>query len=234
MYAKVWNLLSLLLFLSSSKYRKGGRLSFSPYSVDPSLKCVARSDWLIVSLKGNEYNPEEDKLIVLRYTFMKERKALSKYDTVPSFTAWCTEPPDARYRVKTRKTIQISKRDKSVKMGAIEDAIEYLNFLEEDKQMNSTLTAKMFGVNCSTLSRRYRGVTGSKEEQYNNQRLLNNQQSQKLVQWIDMLCEHGIPPTPSMIANFAHKITSRKPGKSWVSRWLEASKCVDFSLFYGH
>ncbi|EED14493.1 conserved hypothetical protein [Talaromyces stipitatus ATCC 10500] len=112
-------------------------------------------------------------------------------------------------------------------MGAIEDAIEYLNFLEEGEQMTPTLTAKMLGVSCSTLSRRYRGVTGSKEEQYDNQRLLNNQQSQKLIQWIDMLCEHGIPPTPSMIANSPRK----KLGFSLVK---EASKCVDFSLFYGH
>ncbi|EED20806.1 conserved hypothetical protein [Talaromyces stipitatus ATCC 10500] len=105
-------------------------------------------------------------------------------------------------------------------MGAIEDAFNYLNFLGEDEQINFTLVAKMYGVDRTTLSRRYRGVTGSKEAHYDNQRLLNDHQSKKLIQWIEMLCEKGLPPTPYMIANFAHELTDSKPGKNWASRWL--------------
>ncbi|EED19172.1 F-box domain protein [Talaromyces stipitatus ATCC 10500] len=105
-------------------------------------------------------------------------------------------------------------------MGAIENAVNYLNFLGEDKPINFTLVAKMYGVDRTTLSRRYRGVTGSKEAHYDNQRLLNDHQSKKLIQWIEILCEKGLPPTPYMIANFAHEITGRNPGKNWASRWL--------------
>jgi hypothetical protein len=45
-------------------------------------------------------------------------------------------------------------------MGAIEDAINDLN---SQAKPNITATAKKYGCNRSTLSKRYRGVTGSKE-----------------------------------------------------------------------
>ena len=45
-------------------------------------------------------------------------------------------------------------------MGAIEDAINNLN---SQTKPNITTTAKKYSCNQSTLSKRYRGVTGSKE-----------------------------------------------------------------------
>ncbi|EED13953.1 conserved hypothetical protein [Talaromyces stipitatus ATCC 10500] len=63
---------------------------------------------------------------------------------------------------------------------------------------------------------------GPKEAQYNNQRLLNEGQSQALIRWINHLTEKGLPLTNSMLANFARDICGRKPGKNWAIRWLRS------------
>ena len=62
----------------------------------------------------------------------------------------------------------------------------------------------------------------TQKTQYNNQRLLNDEQSKKLIQWINQLTERGLPPTTLMLANLAQEISSKEPGKNWASRWLKA------------
>ncbi|EED16712.1 conserved hypothetical protein [Talaromyces stipitatus ATCC 10500] len=92
-----------------------------------------------------------------------------------------------------------------MKYQARESLMHDIDSKRGSKKINLSLTAKTFGVNRSTLSRRFRNVTGSKQAQYDNQRLLNDQQSKKLLEWIDMLTGRGLPPTPSMLANFAYR-----------------------------
>lgn len=106
-------------------------------------------------------------------------------------------------------------------MASIDLALEALHSLEPGEKANITLVAKAFGVNRSTLSRRFRAVTRSKEAQYNDQRLLNNQQSKTLIEWINKLTERGLPPTTFMLVNFAQEISGKVPGKNWVHRWLK-------------
>jgi hypothetical protein len=107
-------------------------------------------------------------------------------------------------------------------MASYELALAALRSLEPGEKPNIRLVARTYGVDPSNLSRRFRGVTGSKEEQYNKQRLLTNEQSRALIKWINQLTERGLPPTNSMLANFAREISGKEPGKNWASRWIKA------------
>ncbi|EED17281.1 DNA helicase, putative [Talaromyces stipitatus ATCC 10500] len=107
-------------------------------------------------------------------------------------------------------------------MDKYELALEALHSLKPGEKRNVALIARTYGVDPSNLRKRFRKVTGPKEAQYNNQRLLNEGQSQALIRWINHLTEKGLPPTNSMLANFARDICGRKPGKNWASRWLKS------------
>ncbi|EED16273.1 eukaryotic translation initiation factor 2C, putative [Talaromyces stipitatus ATCC 10500] len=91
-----------------------------------------------------------------------------------------------------------------------------------EEKVNVALVARTYGVDPSNLRKRLRKVTGPKEAQYDNQRLLSGGQSQALIRWINHLTEKGLPPTNSMLANFAKDICGKKPGKNWASRWLKS------------
>ena len=68
---------------------------------------------------------------------------------------------------------------------------------------NYTQTAKEYGVDRSTLSRRHRNITGSKADGYESQSFLTKQQSSVLVTYINKLTEQGLPPTIAILENFA-------------------------------
>ena len=106
-------------------------------------------------------------------------------------------------------------------MGSIEAALADLSLLEPGEKVNYTAIADKHGVNRSTLSRRHRGVQGTRESQYDDQRLLNNQQSKTLIQWINELTKRGLPPSNEMLNNFAKEICGKEPGKMWSHQWLE-------------
>jgi hypothetical protein len=107
-------------------------------------------------------------------------------------------------------------------MPSYELALQALRSLEPGEKPNIALVARTYGVNASHLSKRYRGVSGSKQAQYNNQRLLNEEQSKTLIKYINRLTEQGLPPTYTMLANFARDITGKEPGKNWATRWLKS------------
>src|SRR4051794_36298912 len=106
-------------------------------------------------------------------------------------------------------------------MAPIDLALEELRSLKQEENINITKIAEKYGINRSTLSRRFNGVTRSKEAGYNNQQFLNNEQSNTLVKWVNQLTERGLPPTRQTLANLAKDITGVEPGKSWPSRWLK-------------
>jgi hypothetical protein len=116
-------------------------------------------------------------------------------------------------------------------MASYELALEALRSLPPGEKPNISLVARTYGVDQSNLSRRYRGVTGSKEAQYNNQRLLSKEQSRELVKYINKLTERGLPPMNSMLANFARDISGREPGKNWASRWIKSHSDVIISCY---
>jgi hypothetical protein len=106
-------------------------------------------------------------------------------------------------------------------MAPIDLALEELRSLKPGEKVNITKIAEKYGVNRSTLSRRFNGVTRSKQAHYNNQQFLNDEQSNTLVKWVNRLTERGLPPTRQTLANLAKDITGVEPGKNWPGRWLK-------------
>ena len=64
-------------------------------------------------------------------------------------------------------------------------------------------------------------MQGSREEQYEQKRLLNNTQEETLISWINDLTGKGLPPSYEMLRNFAKEISGEKPGKQWPYRFLK-------------
>jgi hypothetical protein len=116
-------------------------------------------------------------------------------------------------------------------MDQFELALRALHSLEPGEKPNISLVARTYGVDRSQLSRRFRGISGSKEEQYNNQRLLSKEQSTALIKWVNQLTERGLPPTNAMLENFAREISGKEPGKNWVSRWKKAHSNKVISVY---
>ncbi|KAF2802744.1 uncharacterized protein BDZ99DRAFT_466981 [Mytilinidion resinicola] len=85
-------------------------------------------------------------------------------------------------------------------MDAMEAAFAELDLME--KKMY-TEVAKKHGIDRTTLSRRYRGITKSKAEAYNSQKLLSPGKTKALIKYINNLSERGLPPTHQMIRNLA-------------------------------
>lgn len=106
-------------------------------------------------------------------------------------------------------------------MDPIEAAINSLRSLSPGEQPNFSKTAKEFNVNRSTLSKRFRGVQGSRASKNAAQRILNNQQEKDLVNYVDTLCVRGLPPILQMIANFAKEISSVKVKVRWAERFVK-------------
>ena len=102
-------------------------------------------------------------------------------------------------------------------MGSIEAALEACN--AEEAPVYAAI-ARKFNVNRSTLSRRHRGVTVTKSRLREDQSLLTAQQESDLVAYINKLTERGTPPTNSMVKTFALELSHKRPGKSWLSRFV--------------
>jgi AcrR family transcriptional regulator len=106
-------------------------------------------------------------------------------------------------------------------MGAIEDALAALEAQKDGETVSIQGIADRFGVERSTLSRRWRGITHSRAEQYQNRQLLSSIQEQELLQYIDKLTKRGLPPTRSMIRNFAGDIVRKPIGRCWADRFVK-------------
>ena len=106
-------------------------------------------------------------------------------------------------------------------MDPIDAALASLASLQPGERPNISKTAREFGCDRSLLSKRFRGLAGSRETKYQNQRNLNDQRENSLVKYIDRLCARALPPSRQMIRNFASEICGKEIGKEWVSRFLK-------------
>ena len=106
-------------------------------------------------------------------------------------------------------------------MSPIDDAIEDLKSQKPGESINYTQIAAKYGVDRTTLSRRWRGLQSSMQRKIENSRLLNDTQERALVEYIDTLTGRGLPPTRQMIRNFASEIAQKEAGKQWVDRFIK-------------
>ena len=105
-------------------------------------------------------------------------------------------------------------------MAPIDDAIEDLKSRGAEKSFTLQSIADKYGVDRSTLGRRWKGVTRPKTEGYAIQQKLSLQQEQELVKYIQGLTARHLSPTRETIRNFASVIAKELVSESWVTRFI--------------
>jgi hypothetical protein len=92
--------------------------------------------------------------------------------------------------------------------------------------------ARKYNLDRSTLSRRYRGKTTSRED-YQSQvhQCLTNAQERVLIHQINRLTERNLPPTSQMVKNFAEEMIGRAVGKNWVNQFVKRHQSELKSLY---
>ncbi|KAF1937743.1 hypothetical protein EJ02DRAFT_322539, partial [Clathrospora elynae] len=102
-------------------------------------------------------------------------------------------------------------------MDPIEKAIEDIESREEGASFSYREVAKKYNISRATLARRHQGQT---QPCRLANLALHPQQEKELVQYIKGLTERRLPPTRTMIRNFASSLAGREVSMMWVSRFL--------------
>lgn len=105
-------------------------------------------------------------------------------------------------------------------MTPIEAAIEAIKSREPGTSFSYRAVAKQFKIDRTTLSRRHQGLALSHEAAAARKQLLNPQQEEELVRYIERCTEKGLPPTREMVQNFASEVAKWEASESWVTRFL--------------
>jgi hypothetical protein len=83
--------------------------------------------------------------------------------------------------------------------------------LETQEYLNYKATARKYKVERTTLSRRHRNITDSKEDQYSYIiKTFTNIQENVLIQYINDLNARGLPLIPQIIKNLAEELVNKK------------------------
>lgn len=102
----------------------------------------------------------------------------------------------------------------------MEEALAELDALDSSEELCYATIARKHGVTRSTLSRKHRGVSGSRAEASLARRNLQLEQEAELVKYIEGLTERKLPPTREMVQNYASDIAGYPVSESWVTRFL--------------
>ena len=87
--------------------------------------------------------------------------------------------------------------------------------LESQACLNYTDAAGKWNIDRSTLSRRHKGVTGSKEDHHSyTLKALTDVQEKVLVQYINDLSARGFPPIPQIVKNLAQELAGKDVGRN--------------------
>jgi hypothetical protein len=104
--------------------------------------------------------------------------------------------------------------------------------LESQACLNYADATKKWNIDRSTLSRRHRGVTGSKKDQYSYAaKTFINVQEDVLVRYINNLSIRGLPPISQIVKNFAKELAGKDIGYNWVGRFVERKKTLLKSVY---
>ncbi|KAH7563685.1 hypothetical protein BM1_00732 [Bipolaris maydis] len=109
-------------------------------------------------------------------------------------------------------------------MAAIEKTIAAINLQGPEGKISIRAVAKKFGVEASTLTRRYHNITRSRAAAAERRRLITPQHEAELVKYIIKQSGRAIPPTRSMIKKFVAGIAQWEPSDSWVTRFLKRNR----------
>ena len=86
-------------------------------------------------------------------------------------------------------------------------------------------TANKYGLFRTTLRARFLEIHKSRAEATSTfRRRLNNRQEEVLIGHINRLTTRGMPPTTSMVRNFAEEIIQDDVGHNWTSDFVKRHK----------
>jgi hypothetical protein len=103
-------------------------------------------------------------------------------------------------------------------------ALEGLESHKGEVEFSIRKTAERYGLLHATLRRKYNQRTRTNAEEAEHQNNLTTQQEEELATYIQDLTSKGLPPTRSMLQNYASVVTKKEVGVSWVSRFLDCNK----------
>jgi hypothetical protein len=109
-------------------------------------------------------------------------------------------------------------------MNPIDAAIEVIKSREAGAAFSHREVANRFGVDRTTLSQRHQGASRSRAATSQQQQLLNPQQEEELVRYIERCTERSLPPTREMVRNFASAVAKWDASDAWVTRFLHCHK----------
>lgn len=109
--------------------------------------------------------------------------------------------------------------DNSTTNDRIEAAIGALN---SRKGLSFRAAAIEFGIDRTTLARRFRGKSVTRAEaSSSHRRNLTDVEEDTLLGYIDSLTNRFIPPTSQIIRNLAEELISRPVGKNWTAGFIK-------------
>jgi hypothetical protein len=111
-------------------------------------------------------------------------------------------------------------RDNFTTMAPIDEALAEIELQDPADGFTLKNFAEKHGVDCSTLEQGCKGKTGPRSDGYASQQLLNPQQEQALVQYIEDLTAWGLSPTRAMVCNFVSNILKQHVGVNWILRFI--------------
>jgi hypothetical protein len=106
-------------------------------------------------------------------------------------------------------------------MGDIDKAIVAIDALDPAEKIPWSKISEEHGVARSTLTRRYKGISTTRERKAVNQQALHPQQATELLRYIEALTRRGLPPTRAMIRNSGSRIAGRQLGQNWTDRFVK-------------
>ncbi|KAF1350515.1 hypothetical protein EJ07DRAFT_138709 [Lizonia empirigonia] len=104
-------------------------------------------------------------------------------------------------------------------MDRINEAIAAIESREPGDDLVYQEYADWFGVDRCTLARRHQGRQGTRQAKIFDQKKLTPAQEEELILYIRDLTRRGLPPTNTMIRNFASTIAHERVSESWVTRF---------------
>jgi hypothetical protein len=102
-------------------------------------------------------------------------------------------------------------------MDRIQEAIEEIESREPGDDFSYNKIAAKYNIDRRTLARRHQGLTRPRDVSHLS---LHPQHEVELVQYIKTLTERRLPPTRTMIQQFASQLAGKEVSKSWVTRFL--------------
>ncbi|RFU26763.1 hypothetical protein B7463_g9572, partial [Scytalidium lignicola] len=98
---------------------------------------------------------------------------------------------------------------------------EAITDLKSQEEPNYSATALKYGVNRTTLARRFKKIQGTREDANSETRQrLNSTQEKVLIGHINRMTDRGMPPTSQIVKNLAEEIIQGLVGKNWVANFL--------------